>query len=319
MRLFITSIVLTLCLSMMSSCASPTSEATSKPTEATTFFAETSSLLGNVELILPDSIVRENISATRDRFYQNRVLIGGIEVLDLAGQRDILPFEDEYADLAIAVTRQVQDGEYDRSVDKSSGLADMVVDIKFRDGRTFIHYFFFGEKNVYDVWVDNDVLDGQDMISILKTLHCKDIVNPQDSAPLNEDMPILNLRIDLPEGILRMPSTTTQLLFYNVPLEEYRTGENVVGGIEAVTNGTDLEALESVIAALGQKYLGGEYETSAQAYSGANGIAKITASSPEAELVSYIVQVDGDIYAVWANTAIISEEDILKIAESCCY
>lgn len=310
-----------LCVVSISGCSSrkPT-ETIASSVEITTSVDEVSAnLLEDVTLTLPENIMREPVSDTRSYFRADGKIIGGIEILDIAGQRDILPFEDEYADLAISVTRQVQDGEYDRSVDKISDLADMAVDIKFRDGRTFNHFFFFGKKVVYDIWVDHDVLDGQDMISILKTLHSEDIINPQDSTPVNEDMPILNLRIDLPEGILRMPATTTQLLFYDVPLEEYRTGGNVVGGIEAVTNGTDLEALEFLIAALGQKYLGGEYETSAQMYSGINVISRITANSPEAELVSYVVQAGEEVYAIWANTAIIADEDILKIAESCHY
>ena len=180
--------------------------------------------------------------------------------------------------------------------------------------------FFFGEKVVYDVWADRDVLDGQDMISILKTLHSDDIVNPQDNAPVNKDVPILNLRTDLPEGIQRMPATTTRLLFYNIPsLDEYVTGENVAGGIEYVADGTDMDTLESVVAALGQEYFGGQYEATAQEFSNNNVIAKVTANSPEIEVISYVVQIGEEIYAVWADTAIIAEEDILGIAESCRY
>lgn len=310
-----------LCVTILSSCGS------TKPVESTAFPAESTTsissvptnLLESLTLTLPENIIQEPVSDTRSYFRADGKIIGGIEILDIAGQRDILPLEDEYADLAISVTRQVQDGEYDRSVDKVSGLADMAVDIIFRDGRIFNHYFFFGERVVYDVWVDHDVLDGQDMISILKTLHSPDIVNPQDSAQVNADTPILNLRIDLPDGIFRMPCTTTRLLFYDVPLEEYRTGENVVGGVEDVTDGADLETLKSVVAALGHQYLGGEYEVIVQKSSDTNVIAKVTTTSLKAKLVSYVVQVEEEVYAVWANTAIIAEEDILKIAESCQY
>ena len=257
---------------------------------------------------------------TRAYFRADGEVIGGIEILNVAGQRDAMLSEDEYEDLAFTVTKLVQDGEYDCSVDTMSGLADVNVGIKFQDGRTFAHYFFFGEKVVYDVWADSDVLDGQDMISILKTLHSNDIVNPQDTAPVNKDVPILNLRTDLPEGIQRMPATTTRLLFYNIPsLDEYVTGENVAGGIEYVADGTDMDTLESVVAALGQEYFGGQYEATAQEFSNNNVIAKVTANSPEIEVISYVVQIGEEIYAVWADTAIIAEEDILGIAESCRY
>lgn len=277
-------------------------------------------LLGDIVLSLPNTITKEFISDTRAYFLADEVVIGGIEILNLAGQRDTQPDTDDYRDWAVTVTKLVQDGEHDYSVDPYSDLADVTVDIKFRNGRTFIHHFFFGEKVVYDIWVDHDVLDGQDMISILKTLHSEDIVNPQDRAPVNGDVPILNLRTDLPEGIVRMPSTTTRLLFYNIPsLEEYVTGENVAGGVEYIADGADLDTLESVIAALGQEYLGGQYEAKAQACSDANVITKVIAHSSETELISYVVQVDGEVYAIWASTAIISEEDILKIAESCRY
>lgn len=277
----------------------------------------TSPLLVNLELQLPDSLERKPMSSTREHFYKDGEIVGGIELLDITGQRDTLPYEDEYTELAITVTRLVYDGEYDRSVDKESALADVKVEIKFRDGRTFFHYFFFGESVVYDIWVDHDVLDSQDMISILKTLHSEDIVNPQDSAPANEDMPILNLRIDLPEEMIHVPATTTQILFFNVPWEEYKNRGNAVGGVEALDDAADLETMESVIADLGQKHLGGEYVATAQVFSGTNVIAKVTANSSETEVVSYIVQVDDDAYAIWADTAIISEEDILKIAEGC--
>ena len=132
-------------------------------------------------------------------------------------------------------------------------------------------------------------------------------------------MPILNLRIDLPKGIQRMPTTKTQLLFYNVPTpEECVTGEKVVGGVEAVADGSDLTALEVTLADLGREYLGSKYEPAAQEFrSGA--VVKLTLTSPEDKLVCYDVQVEQDAYAVWASTAAIGEEEILKIAESCSY
>lgn len=276
-------------------------------------------LMENVELQLPDYIERKAVSSSRDYFYNNGKIVGGIELLNTAGQRDTLPNEDEYTELAITVTRQVHDGEYDRSVDKDSAIADVKVEIKFQDERTFFHYFFFGENVVYDVWVDHDVLDSQDMISILKTLHSEDIVNPQDNAPANEDTPILNLRIDLPEGMIHVPATSTRILFFDVSWEEYLNRGNAVGGIEDLVDASDLDTLESVIADLGQLHLGKEFVAVAQEFSGTNVVAKVTANSAETELIAYVVEVDGDVYAIWADTAIISEEDILKIAEGCSY
>ena len=222
--------------------------------------------------------------------------------------------------MAKNVTALVREGDFDCSVDKATGMSDVEVQIKFwDDGQCFVHYFFFGETVVYDIWADYDVLDGQDMIHILKTLHSPDIINPQDENPVNQDVPILNLRIDLPKGIQRMPTTKTRLLFYNVPTpEECVTGEKVVGGVEVVADGSDLTALEVTLADLGREYLGSKYEPAAQEFhSGA--LAKLTFTSLEDELICYVVQVEQDAYAVWASTAAIAEDDILKIAESCSY
>lgn len=277
-------------------------------------------LLENVTLELVNGILREDVSDTRAIFKMGEETIGGIEILDIAGQRDTLPYEDDYKNLAENVTKLVREGNFDCSVNKATAMSDVEVQIKFwDDSQCFTHYFFFGETVVYDIWADYDVLDGQDMIHVLKTLHSPDILNPQDENPINQDMPILNLRIDLPKGIQRMPSTKTQLLFYNVPTpEKCVTGEKVVGGVEAVADGSDLTALEVTLADLGRKYLGSKYEPAAQEFrSGA--VAKLTLTSPEDKLVCYVVQVEQDAYAVWASTAAIGEEEILKIAESCCY
>lgn len=277
-------------------------------------------LLENVTLELVNGILREDVSNTRAIFKMGEETIGGIEILDIAGQRDTLPYEDDYKNLAENVTKLVREGNFDCSVDKATGMSDVEVQLKFwDDGQCFVHYFFFGETVVYDIWADYDVLDGQDMIHVLKTLHSPDIINPQDENPVNQDVPILNLRIDLPKGIQRMPTTKTRLLLYNVPTpEECVTGEKVVGGVEAVADGSDLTALEVTLADLGREYLGSKYEPAAQEFrSGA--VVKLTLTSPEDKLVCYVVQVEQDAYAVWASTAAIGEEEILKIAESCSY
>lgn len=277
-------------------------------------------LLENVTLELVNGILREDVSDTRAIFKMGEETIGGIEILDIAGQRDTLPYEDDYINLAENVTKLVRGGNFDCSVNKATGMSDVEVQLKFwDDGQCFVHYFFFGETAVYDIWADYDVLDGQDMIHILKTLHSPDIINPQDENPVNQDVPILNLRIDLPKGIQRMPTTKTRLLFYNVPTpEECVTGEKVVGGVEAVADGSDLTALEVTLADLGREYLGSKYEPAAQEFrSGA--VVKLTLNGSEDKLVCYVVQVEQDAYAVWASTAAIGEEEILKIAESCSY
>ena len=277
-------------------------------------------LLENVTLELVNGILREDVSDTRAIFKMGEETIGGIEILDIAGQRDTLPYEDDYKNLAENVTKLVREGDFDCSVNKATGMSDVEVQLKFwDDGQCFVHYFFFGETVVYDIWADYDVLDGQDMIHILKTLHSPDIINPQDENPVNQDVPILNLRIDLPKGIQRMPTTKTRLLFYNVPTpEECVTGENVVGGVEVVADGSDLTALEVTLADLGREYLGNKYEPAAQEFrSGA--VVKLTLNGSEDKLVCYVVQVEQDAYAVWASTAAIGEEEILKIAESCSY
>lgn len=326
--LLITMLILSGCKNGASNAVQNTPTTSGESSTTSTAFSEVSDnqmdnfnspLLENMELQLPDYIERNSVSGTRDYFYKDGEIVGGIELLNIAGQRDTLPNEDEYTEFAITVTKQVHDGEYDRSVDKDSAVADVKVEIKFQDKRTFFHYFFFGENVVYDVWVDHDVLDSQDMISILKTLHSEDIVNPQDNAPANEDTPILNLRINLPEGMIHVPATSTRILFFDVPWEEYLNRGNAVGGIEALADAFDLDTLESVIADLGQLHLGNEFVAAAQEFSGTNVVAKVTANSTEIELIAYAVEVDGDAYVIWADTAIISEEDVLKIAETCSY
>ena len=314
--LYICTLLFVFTFSACSAQEEPKSETSTSPVNTIQI---SNDLLKNITLDLPVNITRDDISDSRAYFHADDAVIGGIEILDIAGQRDSLPLADEYTQLAVTVTGLVYNGEYDRSVDNDSALADLSVEIKFQDGLAFHHYFFFGENVVYDIWVNHDVLDSQDMISILKTLHSEDIINPQDSSPANSDTPILNLRMDLPNGIQRMPATTTRLLFYNIPsLDQYVTGKNVAGGVEYIADATDLDTLESLLSALGQEYMASEFDATAQELSGSVMIAKITATSPETELISYVVQLDTEIYAVWASTTILNEE-ILKIAQSCSY
>lgn len=327
----------TLCILLAAGCGNKTSVETEVPTAKSTTIESTTAestatesttaapveisgeLLKNVSLSLPDEVTREDVSNTRAVFRHDGNIIGGIEILNIAGQRDTLPFSDDYRDLAEGVTKLVRDDHYDYTLDKATPLADLEVYIIFwGDHQCFAHYFFFGETVVYDIWADNEVLNGQDMISILKTLHSEDIINPQDTAPANED--VLNLRIDLPDGIIRMPSTTTRLLFYNIPsLNEYVTGENVVGGVEVVTDATDFLTMEDQLVALGGRYIGGKFKTEAQPYSDSNVLSRITATSTDVQLVAYVIQVEADTYAVWGTTSVIPEEALLEIAKSCKY
>lgn len=316
-----------LCVTMFSGCGSkepvettkaPTTEVVSTTAPVAAPAAQDSSnFLSGIALTLPKTITREDLSATQACFTADGAVIGGIDILEKAGQREAPVVEEEYVDFAATVTKTVQEGEYDSSVDMDSGMADVVAEIAFQDGKVYKHYFFFGETVVYDIWADSAVLNGQDMISILKTLRSEDIVNPQDSAPVNEDVPILNLRMEVPSGIIRMPATTSQLLFYNIPsMEQYVTGENVVGGVEAVADVADLKAIETAITAPAEKYLGGAYETASEQYAGTKVVAKITANSAESNVVAFVAQVDDLAYAVWADTSVIAEDGILKIAES---
>lgn len=312
-----------LCILLTAGCGSETPDEVEAPAVENTSASPvvtSGQLLKNVSLTLPDEITREDVSDTRAVFRYGGNIIGGIEILNIAGQRDTLPFSDDYRDLTADVTKLVHDGNYDYTLEKATPMSDLEVQIKFWDDhQCFVHYFFFGETVVYDIWADSDILDGQDMISILKTLHSDDIINPQDTAPVNDDMPILNLRIDRPKELTRVPASGTRVLFYSVPMEQVVSGQNVVGGVEAVVDATDFPTIEAQLAALGQRYIGGEFETDAATYSDANVLAKITAASPDAQLTAYVIRVETDTYAVWGTAEVVPEDTLLEIAKSCKY
>ena len=98
----------------------------------------TSPLLVNLELQLPDAIERKLISSTREYFYKYGEIIGGIELLDIAGQMDSMDL-DAYAELALSVTKTAYDRDYDYMAESSSDCHAMVSLIS-HDGKEFYHY-----------------------------------------------------------------------------------------------------------------------------------------------------------------------------------
>ena len=316
MRLQKILIVLSVFVSMMSGCTIPeatnTTESTLDIADNTTYATEAlvSSLLQAVELTLPDSIVRQSVSATRDYFYMNGEVIGGIELLDIAEQMDTMDIQS-YVEKALAVTKAVYDTDYDYMA--SSGDASrVVVSVSSPHGREFYHYFFSGTQMGYDVWMDNAVLDTRDMRSYLKTLHSEDLYNPQDYITINADAPILNLRVEMPENITFQPTKTTRVLFY--------CGETLAGGIEEIEVSRDVDILGSLAVNLAKEMYSQEFNYSiAEDELDGNLVAQIITGSANTNMVHFILNVGAECYDVWTDTSIISEEDALLIAQSCQY
>ena len=284
------------------------------PVQAASFGKEdpaASSLLENVELTLPDSITRQPVSSTRDYFYKDGQVVGGIELLEIASldTTDLQTFIDQ----ALAVMKDVNDTDYDYMAGNSEiCLAD--VSLASRDGREFYHYFFGGTQMGYDVWMDNSVLDQRDMRSCLKTLHADDLHNPQDFIKVNEDAPLLNLRATMPDGITRRPIKTTRELFYSE--------ETLAGGIEQIDASLEPDALEKTAGDLAKELYGEEFDNSVIVLvhkTDAKMMAAINTDSETTHLVHYIVNVGDERYDVWADTAVIPLEDALAIAKSCQY
>ncbi len=270
------------------------------------------SLLENVELTLPDSIIRESVSGTRDYFYKDGQVVGGIELLNLASQLDTMDMQ-VYADQALAVMKAAYDTDYDYMAG-SSDICLAEVSMISRDGREFYHYFFGGTQMGYDVWMDCDVLDTREMRSCLKTLHAEGLRNPQDSITVNEEVPLLNLRVTLPDGITQRPTRTTRNLFYS--------GETLAGGIEQIDASQDLSILGETAEDLAKELYGEEFDHSVVVQvhkTDAKMMAAINTDSETTHLVHYIVNVGAERYDVWADTAVIPLEDALDIAKSCQY
>lgn len=226
----------------------------------------TSPLLVNLELQLPDAIERKLISSTREYFYKDGEIVGGIELLDIASQMDSMDL-DTYAELALSVTKTAYDRDYDYMAESSSDCHAMVSLIS-HDGKEFYHYFFKGTEIGYDLWIDNNVLDARDMRSYLKTLHSDDIYNPQDHMTTNAEVPMLNLRVTLPDGITYQPVRTTRSLFYS--------GETVVGGVEQIDVSADLDALGTAATTLMQELYGGDFDYISMDLESENIIASIS-------------------------------------------
>lgn len=269
----------------------------------------TSPLLVNLEVQLPDGIERKLISSTREYFYKDGEIIGGIELLDIAGQMDSMDL-DAYAELALSVTKTAYDRDYDYMAESSSDCHAMVSLIS-HDGKEFYHYFFKGTEIGYDLWIDNNVLDARDMRSYLKTLHSDDIYNPQDHMTTNAEVPLLNLRVTLPDGITYQPVRTTRSLFYS--------GETVVGGVEQIDVSADLDELGTAATTLMQELYGGDFDYISMDLESENIIASIATQQGDSRFVHYIITVGTECYDVWADPMLIMEEDLLEITYSCKY
>lgn len=302
-------VILTLALS---GCAN-SKESTEVPTLETTCATEENthpSVLEDVELTLPDFIVRQSASESSDYFYKESEIVGGIELLNIASQMDTMD-TGEYAEQAINVTKAVYNTEYDYMVEDDASC-HTIVSVSSKDGREFYHYFFSGKQMGYDIWMDNSVMDTRDMRSCLKTLHAKDLYNPQDYAIVNEETPLLNLRMTLPDGITWQPKMTTRGLLY--------IEETLAGGIEQLTASADLDTLGKAAVNLTEELYGGEFSyTSTGHESGTPIIAEICTENADTHIVHYILNVGTECYDVWADTAVISEKDALDIAQSCQY
>lgn len=300
-------LLLILAVLMLTGCGKPEpTETTGSALEPTYSIEETASLLEGVELTLPDFIDRQCVSDTRDYFYKDGQVVGGIELVEPVDGMDL----DAYAQLALAVTRAVYDTEYDY-IAEGEVISKALVSVSSREGREFYHYFFSGAQGDYDVWMDYDVLDSRDMRSCLKTLHADGLDNPQDRITVNAEVPLLNLRAAMPEGITRQPTRTTRDLFY--------CGETLAGGIEQFAPSQDPDALGQAAAELARELYGGEFDYTVTECESEPGIIAVATDSESVHLVHYIRTVGEECYDIWADTAVIPEENALGIAQSCQY
>lgn len=313
MRLCMMLVVLAMTMSLLVGCARQEMTITTYPTVESAISTEEngeSPLLERLVIELPDFIIRQHVSNMREHFYKDGELIGGIELLDIASQMDTMDNQG-YADQALNVMKSVFATEFDY-MSESDAYCRAVVSVSSRDGREFYHYFFDGAQMGYDIWMDNAILDSRDMRSCLKTLHSEDLYNPQDQIAVNDAVPLLNLRVKVPDNITRNPKMTTRELFY--------CGEVLAGGIEQITSQTDLETLGQVTVNLAQELYDGEFSFAGnENESGTNIIAVIRTDSDTTQMVHYITYVGTECYDVWADTSIISEEEALGIAQSCQY
>lgn len=282
------------------------------PTAPSTAVEQTavSTSLDGITLELPDYIARERVSETVEYFYLNGNIVGGIAVLDDADDMDTMEFQD-YVDCALDITKKVYDTDYDYMA-ANEEFCHTIVSVNSQDGKEFYHYFYKGENAGYDVWIDNSVLNTRDMRSYLKSLHSEDLYNPQDQMSESDELPLMNLRYTLPDGITRQPTMTTRDLFYQ--------GDVSVGGVEQIVDLGDTEHFESVIADLMHEIYNAEFTTSrVDEAEEANPVFCCQATSSNVRTTHYIVAVGNEYYDVWANDAFIQPDEVLAIAESCQY
>lgn len=304
--------VLALSAFVLSGCAKSEEFTTVSTSETicTTVENSNSSLLEDIELTLPDFIVRQSVSNSSDYFYKDGEVVGGIELLNIASQMDAMDM-DEYGEQAINITNSAYNSEYDYMVEDDASCR-AIVSVSSPDGREFYHYFFNGKQIGYDIWMDNSVMDTRDMRSCLKTLHAEDLYNPQDYITVNEETPLLNLRMKLPDGVRWQPTMTTRGLLY--------IGETLAGGVEQLTASTDLDTLGETVVHLAEELYSGEFSyTYTECESDTKTTAKIQTDNGDTHIVHYILNVGAECYDVWANTVVISEKDALDIAQSCRY
>jgi len=304
--------ILALFAFILSGCAKSEEFATVSTPETIYTIEENSSspLLENIELTLPDFIVRQSASNTSDYFYKDGEVVGGIALLNIAGQMDTMDM-DEYGKLAISVTNSAYNSEYDYMVEDDASCR-AIASVSSPDGREFYHYFFSGKQMGYDIWMDNSVMDTRDMRSCLKTLHAEDLYNPQDYITVNEETPLLNLRMTLPDEVRWQPTMTTRGLFY--------IEETLAGGVEQLTSSTDSDTLGEAVVHLAEELYSGEFSyTCTECEADTKITGKIHTDSGDTHIVHFILNVGAECYDVWTNTAVISEKDALDIAQSCQY
>lgn len=118
--------VLAMIISLLPGCARQEIPVPPAPTADTIYTIQSFSLLESVELTLPDTIVRQSVSATRDFFYKDGEIVGGIELLDIADHMNTMDLQ-AYADQALNVTKAVYDAEYDYMAGSDESCQAVVV------------------------------------------------------------------------------------------------------------------------------------------------------------------------------------------------
>ena len=267
--------------------------------------------LENLKLHLPETIVREHVTDVRDYFYKDGVVVGGIEVLDIVDQMDNMDMET-YAETALNVIKTVYDTEYDYMADGGDGVCLAEVSMSSRDGKEFYHYFFKGIDKGYDIWMDYSVMDDRDMASCLQTLRSDDLGTPYENFKRNEEAPILDLRMTMPEGITSKPTRTNRVLFYR--------GDVLVGGVEQVKASADVDILGQTAMNLVAELYGAEFDYSAADRDPATGVsAAFYTKGGDKTMVHYFFNRESEYYDLWADVSEISEENVLAIVASCKY